>query len=94
MALYKQTNHKSLNLYDLLSDFNSRLDLPEPEVKEFKPRLKSKPQLKYGWFPLKLYLIFQDLIRLSIETGFFGDLTPGLNSLNSASGLSAFLSIA
>ena len=36
----------------------------ETEFKEFEPRLK------YGWFHLKLYLIFQDLSRHSIETGF------------------------
>ena len=40
------------------------------EFNEFEPRLKFKPQLKYGWFYLKLYLIFQDLSRRSIETGF------------------------
>ena len=47
--------------------------LTEAEFKEFKPRLK------YGWFHLKLYLIFQDLSR------FWGDLRSGLNSLNSDS---------
>ena len=36
----------------------------EAEFKEFEPRLK------YGWFHLKLYSIFQDLSRRSIETGF------------------------
>ena len=29
-----------------------------------------EPWLKYGWFYLKLYLIFQDLSRRLIETGF------------------------
>ena len=43
----------------------------EAEFKEFDPRLKFKPQLKYGWFHLKLYSIFQDLSRRSIETGFW-----------------------
>ena len=43
---------------------------PEAEFKEFEPRLKFKPQLKYGWFHLKLYSMFQDLSRRSIETGF------------------------
>ena len=38
----------------------------EAEFKEFEPRLK------YGWFHLKLYSIFQDLSRRSIETGFWG----------------------
>ena len=37
----------------------------ETEFKQFEPRLK------YGWFHLKLYLIFQDLSRRSIETGFW-----------------------
>ena len=40
----------------------------ETEYKEFEPRLKFKPRLKYGWFHLKLYSIFQDF---SIETGFW-----------------------
>ena len=43
----------------------------EAELKEFEPRLKFKLQLKYGWFYLKLYSIFKDLIRRSIETGFW-----------------------
>ena len=46
--------------------------LPKAEFKEFVPRLKFKPRLKYGWFQLKLYWIFQDLSRRSIETGFGG----------------------
>ena len=37
---------------------------PEAEFKEFEPRLK------YGWFHLKLYSMFQDLSRRSIETDF------------------------
>ena len=43
----------------------------EVEFKEFEPRLKFKMRLKYGWFHLKLYLIFEDLSRRSIETGFW-----------------------
>ena len=43
----------------------------EAEFKEFEPRLKFKPWLKYGWFHFKLYSIFQDLRRRSIETGFW-----------------------
>ena len=35
----------------------------EAEFKEFEP------WLKYGWIHLTLYLIFQDLSQLSIETG-------------------------
>ena len=38
----------------------------EAELKEFETRLK------YGWFRLNLYPMFQDLSqRLSIETGFW-----------------------
>ena len=44
---------------------------PETEFKEFDLRL-FKPWLKFGWFRLKLYLIFQDLSRRSFETGFWG----------------------
>ena len=39
---------------------------PEAEFKEFEQ------QLKYGWFHLKLYSIFQDLSQRSIKTGFWG----------------------
>ena len=38
---------------------------PEAEFKELEPRLKS------GCFHIKLSLIFQDLSRHSIETGFW-----------------------
>ena len=31
-----------------------------------------EPPLKYGWFHLKLYSMFQDLSGRSIETGFSG----------------------
>ena len=54
----------------------------EAEFKEFEPQFKFKPRLKYGWFNLKLYKIFQDLCRRIIETG-FGDLRRSLHSLNS-----------
>jgi len=37
---------------------------------EAERRLKFKQWLKYGWFHLKLYSMFQDLSRRSIETGF------------------------
>ena len=33
---------------------------PEAELKEFEPRLKFKLRLKYGWFTLKLYQMFQN----------------------------------
>ena len=36
----------------------------DAEFKEFEPRLK------FGWYQLKLYSIFQDLSQRSIETGF------------------------
>ena len=36
---------------------------PVTELKEFERRFKFKPWLKYGWFHLKLYQMFQDLSR-------------------------------
>ena len=33
------------------------------EFKEFERRFKFKPRLKYGWFHLKLYQMFQNLSR-------------------------------
>ena len=33
------------------------------EFKEFERRFKFKPRFKYGWFPLKLYQMFQYLNR-------------------------------
>ena len=39
---------------------------PEAEFKEFQPRLKFQSLLKYGWFKLELYSMFQDLRRRSI----------------------------
>ena len=33
------------------------------EFEEFERRFKFKPRLKYGWFHLKLYQMFQDLSR-------------------------------
>ena len=48
-------------------DFNE----PEAEFKEFELRLKFETRLRYGWFHLKLYSMFQDLSRRSIETGFW-----------------------
>ena len=53
--------------------------ITEPEFKELEQRLK------YDWFLLKLYSMFQELSRRSIETGFwlkknikFGLRTPSL----------------
>ena len=51
------------------------------EFKEFERRFKFKPWLKYGWFHLKLYQMFQDLSRV------LADLNRGSNSLTSISGL-------
>jgi len=39
--------------------------MPDAEFKEFEPRLK------YGWFHLKSYSMFQDLSWRSIKTGFW-----------------------
>ena len=36
---------------------------PVAEFNEFELRFKFKPRLKYGWFHLKLYQMFQDLSR-------------------------------
>jgi len=58
----------------ILKTTNSNLLIPlQPEVefKEFYPRLKFKPRLKYSWFHLKLYSMFQDLSRCLVETGFW-----------------------
>ena len=46
-------------------------DRLKAEFQEFEPRLKFEPRLEYGWFYLKVYSIFQDLSRCSIETGFW-----------------------
>ena len=36
---------------------------PVAEFKEFERQFKFKPRLKYGWFHLKLYQMFQGLSR-------------------------------
>ena len=41
----------------------NRFTVPVAEFKEFERRFKFKPRFKYGWFHLKLYLMFQDLSR-------------------------------
>ena len=46
--------------------------MPEAEFKEFMPRLKFETRIKYGWFHFKLFSMFQDLSRGSIETSFGG----------------------
>ena len=35
----------------------------ETEFKEFETRPKLETQIKYGWFHLKFYSMFQDLSR-------------------------------
>ena len=55
------------------------------EFKDFEPWLKFKPRLKYGWFQLKLYSIFQDFAGAQLKP-FFLDFWRGLNSLNSDTG--------
>jgi len=55
------------------------------EFKEFERRFKFKPRLKYGWFNLKLYQIFQDLSRRLNLNRVLADLNRGSNSLNSIS---------
>ena len=71
--LYLITNVEDivvLTISSILSNYENNWS--EVEYKEFEPRLKFKPGLKYGWFHLKLYSIFQDLSRRSIETDFLG----------------------
>ena len=43
--------------------FVFRCIVPVLEFKKFERRFKFKPRLKYGWFHLKLYQMFQDLSR-------------------------------
>ena len=40
--------------------------MPDAEFKEFERRFKFKPRLKYGWFHLKLYQMF-NLNRISAD---------------------------
>ena len=48
-----------------MQDVSKYLNIPrETEFKEFETRLK------YDWFQLKLYSMFQDLSRRSIKPGF------------------------
>ena len=54
-----------------IKKWHLKLSLQRPNFEEFEPRLKFDMQLKYGWFHLKLYLLFQDLSRRSIEIGFW-----------------------
>ena len=56
--------------YKLEEEYKQLFSKPEAKFKEFEPRLKFKPRLKYGWDNLKLNAIFQDLSSRSIKTGF------------------------
>ena len=44
---------------------------PVAEFKEFERRFKFKPRLKYGWFHIKLYRMFQNLNRVLADFGGF-----------------------
>ena len=64
-------------------DFNSFQHLLQFEIKRSEAEFKEiEPRFKYGWFHLKLYLMFQNLSRYLSEA----DLRRGSNSLNSDSG--------
>ena len=52
-----------LNFFVAILSFIPIIKHPEAEFKEFERRFKFKPRLKYGWFHLKLYQMFQDLSR-------------------------------
>ena len=73
----------NVNAQNILSYVSGDIFWSETEFKEYEPRLKFEPRLNYCWFSLKFYLVFRDLSRRSIGTGFI----YGLNSLNLASGL-------
>ena len=68
-----QLDRKTTFLYDVVTkqkvitrySLDQNLSTAEAEFKEFESRLK------YGWFHLKMYSMFQDLSRRSIETGFW-----------------------
>ena len=45
---------------------------PEAEFKEFESRLKFETRLKYGWFHLIFYSMFQDLSRRQLKPVFGG----------------------
>ena len=70
-------NWQSISLCKFL-----KRETTEAEFKEFGPRLEFETRLKYGWFHLKLYSMFQDLGQRSIETGFWRIWDGGANSLN------------
>ena len=51
-----------LNLFKIKCR-EKKINSPVTEFKEFERQFKFKPRLKYGWFHLKLYQMFQDLSR-------------------------------
>jgi len=60
-------------------DFNSFQHLLQFEIKRSEAEFKEiEPRFKYGWFHLKLYLMFQNLSLYLSEA----DLRRGSNSLN------------
>ena len=59
------------NLINHLEIMTLVFNSSEAEFKEIEQWLKFETRLKYGWFHLKLYSMFQDLSRRSIETGFW-----------------------
>ena len=65
-------NHKLGNL-----NFLEFVHGPESEFKEFELWFKFETRLKYGCFHLKLYSMFEDLSRRSIEIDFLVDLKCG-----------------
>ena len=92
LSLYsiKELNHLSFNLsflkmhlWILKCDWKQNLNILRPNLKNLSRGLNlSRGSNLMAWFHLKFYSIFQDLSRRLIETGFGGDLRPGLNSLN------------
>ena len=60
--------------------------LPEAEFKEFEPRLKFKPRLKYGWFHLNFLFNFLRFKPVLNWYRILVYLSRGLNSLNSDTG--------
>ena len=68
-----QLDRKTTFLYDVVTkqkvitrySLDQKLSTAEAEFKEFESRLK------YGWFHLKMYSMFQDLSRRSIDPGFW-----------------------
>ena len=55
------------------------------EFKEFERRFEFKPRIKYGWFHLKLYQMFQDLNRALNLNRVLADLNRCSSALNAIS---------